>query len=181
MAAFVMACIVRDYQPAQEAAHQGSIIAICLEQLTDPNQQLRQWLTICLGLTWNNYDAARWCGVRDSAHEKIYSLLSDDTPEVRASAVFALGTFITSAGLRTDHANTIDHSIGITLINAVSHDGSTLVRKELVVALQWLVLLFETQISAVSYQLVEEEKIRELNNYSNQVYNTHLTGIKYFI
>lgn len=32
---------------------------------------------------WTNYDNARWCGVRDSAHEKLYKLLSDPVPEVR--------------------------------------------------------------------------------------------------
>ena len=31
---------------------------------------------------WTNYDAARWRGVRDLAHEKLYPLLSDDIPEV---------------------------------------------------------------------------------------------------
>ncbi|XP_015791630.1 regulatory-associated protein of mTOR isoform X2 [Tetranychus urticae] len=162
MSAFVLACIVRSYHPGQEAAFQGSLIAICLEQLTDPNPQLRQWLTICLGLTWNNYDAARWCGVRDSAHEKLFPLLNDDIPEVRAATVFALGTFITGAGERTDHANTIDHSIGITLINTVSNDGSPLVRKELVVALQCLILLFENQFVAVAYQMLEEDRSKEL-------------------
>ncbi|XP_074601367.1 regulatory associated protein of MTOR complex 1 isoform X2 [Brevipalpus obovatus] len=172
MAAFVMACTLRDFQPAQEAAYQGSLIAICLEQLTDSNPQLRQWLTICLGLTWNNYDAARWCGVRDSAHEKIFPLLDDDSPEVRAAAVFALGAFITGPAQRTDHANTIDHSIGITLVNKVSSDGSPLVRKELAVALQWLVLLFETQFTAVSFHFMEEEKTRDQNHQLTNVQQT---------
>jgi len=33
---------------------------------------------------WTNYDAARWCGVRDSAHEKLYPFLADPVPEVSA-------------------------------------------------------------------------------------------------
>ena len=32
---------------------------------------------------WSNYDTARWRGVRDVAHEKLYVLLTDDIPEVR--------------------------------------------------------------------------------------------------
>ena len=32
---------------------------------------------------WAGFDAARWCGVRDSAHEKLYELLTDPIPEVR--------------------------------------------------------------------------------------------------
>ena len=35
----------------------------------------------------------------------------DPTPEVRAAAVFALGTFIHSCSDRTEHANTVDQNI----------------------------------------------------------------------
>ena len=61
---------------------QGNLIAICLEQLDDSHDLLRQWLALCLGKIWNMFDAARWCGVRDSAHEKLYKLLTDTNPEV---------------------------------------------------------------------------------------------------
>lgn len=50
-------------------------------------------------------------------------------PQVRAAAVYALGTFISSVTERSEHANNIDHSIAMTLINTVSHDMSPLVRK----------------------------------------------------
>lgn len=70
----------------QEACLQGNLIAICLEQLNDPHPLLRQWVAICLGRIWQNFDSARWCGVRDSAHEKLCSLLSDPIPEVSPGA-----------------------------------------------------------------------------------------------
>ncbi|GFG29093.1 hypothetical protein Cfor_00263 [Coptotermes formosanus] len=152
LAAFVLASIVNNYAQGQEVALQGSLVSICLEQLGDPNPLLRQWLAICLGRLWTNYDKARWCGVRDIAHEKLYTLLSDPVPEVRAAAVYALGTFISSVTERSEHANNIDHSIAMTLINTVSHDMSPLVRKELVVALQWMVLLFENSFLSVALQ-----------------------------
>lgn len=126
-----------------------------MEQLNDPLPLLRQWLALCLGLTWEGYDQAKWCGVRDTAHEKLYSLLDDPEPEVRAAAVFALGTFLNSAAERTDQANSIDQGVGMRLKDVAS-DGSTLVRKELVVALQWLVLTFENQFAAIVSQ--EEER-----------------------
>ena len=135
----------------QEAALQGNLIATCLEQLNDPYPLLRQWVALCLGLTWEGYDKARWCGVRDTAHEKLYDLLDDEVPEVRAAAVFALGTFLNSAAERTDQANSIDQGVGMRLKEVVS-DGSTLVRKELAVALQWLVLTFESQFVALVWQ-----------------------------
>lgn len=81
-AAFALACIVHNFPQGQNAALQGSLVSICLEQLGDPNPQLRQWLCLCLARLWHNYDKARWCGVRDIAHEKLYTLLQDPVPEV---------------------------------------------------------------------------------------------------
>ncbi|XP_012256997.1 regulatory-associated protein of mTOR isoform X2 [Athalia rosae] len=159
LAAFVLASIVNNYPAGQEAALKGSLVSICLEQLGDSNPLLRQWLCLCLARLWHNYDKARWCGVRDIAHEKLYTLLQDPVPEVRAAAVYALGTFINSVTKRSEHANNIDQIIAMTLINTVSHDMSPLVRKELVVALQWMVLHFEN--SFVTLAVAEENSRRD--------------------
>lgn len=40
-------------------------------------------MAICLARLWDHYDKARWTGVRDIAHEKLYTLLQDPCPEVR--------------------------------------------------------------------------------------------------
>ncbi|CAH1154387.1 unnamed protein product [Phaedon cochleariae] len=142
-ATFVLACIVNDFREGQEAALQGSLVSVCLEQVGDPCAQLRQWVAVCLGRLWDHYEKARWTGVRDIAHEKLYTLLKDDCPEVRAAAVYALGTFINSVIKRSEHANNVDHSVAMTLVNTVAGDTSPLVRKELVNSLQWVVLAFE--------------------------------------
>uniref|UniRef100_A0A8C5S9Z9 Regulatory associated protein of MTOR complex 1 n=1 Tax=Laticauda laticaudata TaxID=8630 RepID=A0A8C5S9Z9_LATLA len=141
----------------QEACLQGNLIAICLEQLNDPHPLLRQWVAICLGRIWQNFDSARWCGVRDSAHEKLYSLLSDSIPEVRCAAVFALGTFVGNSAERTDHSTTIDHNVAMMLAQLIN-DGSPMVRKELVVALSHHVVQYETNFCTVALQFMEEEK-----------------------
>ncbi|XP_006145730.1 regulatory-associated protein of mTOR [Tupaia chinensis] len=157
MTAFILAVIVNSYNTRQEACLQGNLIAICLEQLSDPHPLLRQWVAICLGRIWQNFDSARWCGVRDSAHEKLYSLLSDPVPEVRCAAVFALGTFVGNSAERTDHSTTIDHNVAMMLAQLVS-DGSPMVRKELVVALSHLVVQYESNFCTVALQFMEEEK-----------------------
>ncbi|ESP03931.1 hypothetical protein LOTGIDRAFT_230228 [Lottia gigantea] len=156
MAAFVLSMIVNEYRQGQEAALQGSVISTCLVQITDPNPKFRQWLALCLGKVWVNFDNARWCGVRDSAHEKLYNLLDDACPEVRAAAVYALGAFISSSSERTDHANNIDLGVGMKLTQ-VGADGSPLVRKELAVAFGGLVVQFETHFAAVATQLQDDE------------------------
>ena len=40
----------------QEHALQGNLISTCLEQLSDPHDQLRQWLALCLA----KVHAYRW-------------------------------------------------------------------------------------------------------------------------
>ncbi|NXC56977.1 RPTOR protein, partial [Aleadryas rufinucha] len=157
MTAFILAVIVNNYNTGQEACLQGNLIAICLEQLNDPHPLLRQWVAICLGRIWQNFDSARWCGVRDSAHEKLYSLLSDPIPEVRCAAVFALGTFVGNSAERTDHSTTIDHNVAMMLAQLIN-DGSPMVRKELVVALSHLVVQYESNFCTVALQFIEEEK-----------------------
>ena len=82
MAAFVLSVIVNNNPKGQEVALQNNVISLCLSQLEEPNPLLKQWLAICLGRLWSRYDPARWCGVRDSAHEKLYALLWHEIPDV---------------------------------------------------------------------------------------------------
>lgn len=153
LAAFVLASIVHNFPMGQASALQSSLVSICLEQINDRCASLRQWLAICLGHLWQNYDKARWSGVRDLAHEKLYPLLQDSVPEVRAAAVYALGTFISSQKTdRTEHANNLDRSIALTLFSTVGNDMSPIVRMELLAALQWIVMLFLNVFMAASTQ-----------------------------
>ncbi|XP_052896200.1 regulatory-associated protein of mTOR [Anopheles moucheti] len=158
-AAFVLASIVHNFPNGQSSALQGQLVSICLDQLNDDsNPLLRQWLAICLGHLWQNYEQARWSGVRDNANEKLYPLLSDPYPEVRAAAVYALGTFISSVKQRSDHANNIDRSTALHLFATVSNDMSPLVRMELIAAIQWMVLFFESQFAGTFLQLDSPER-----------------------
>lgn len=118
-------------------------MSICLEQINDANPILRKWFAICLGNLWHNYEDARWSGARDLAYEKLYTLLKDPVPEVRAATVYALGTFISSTLDRTTQANDLDRQIAMHMLECVSSDMSPLVRMELVAALQWIVKLFD--------------------------------------
>ncbi|XP_028167596.1 regulatory-associated protein of mTOR [Ostrinia furnacalis] len=152
LAAYVLAGIVDNYPAGQEAALQGSMISICLEQLTDSSPALRQWACIALGRLWRAYDAARWAGARDLAHEKLYPLLLDHAPEVRAACAFALGSFVLWHGARTEHGNALEQQVGVQLAARAAADASALVRMEILAALQWLVLSFEQYFIAVYLQ-----------------------------
>lgn len=175
LAAFVLASIVHNFPLGQASALQGSLVSICLVQICDDCHTLRQWLAICLGHLWQNYDKARWSGVRDNAHEKLYPLLQDEVPEVRAAAVYALGTFISSQQKdRTEHANNIDRSIAFTLFSTVGNDMSPIVRMELLAALQWIVILFlKLFISASLHDQSLQGQSQQHGNSRYHSYPTH--------
>lgn len=148
-AAFVLASIVYKFEQGQANALKGQLVSICLEQINDPNPILRKWFAICLGNLWQNFEDARWSGARDLAYEKLYTLLKDPVPEVRAATVYALGTFISSTLERTTQANDLDRQIAMHMLECVSSDMSPLVRMELVAALQWIVKLFDNHFVEV--------------------------------
>ena len=85
---------------------------------------------ICLGTLWNKNEEAglraTWC----NAPESLLALLLDHTPEVRATAVFSLGTFINSCSER-EHAISLDISNVTKILQQMLDDGSPVVRKEL--------------------------------------------------
>ena len=56
--------------------------------------------------------------------------MTDPEPEVRAAAVFALGTFVRACEDRTEHANHLDQQVALHVVNAVVGEGeaSPLVR-----------------------------------------------------
>lgn len=141
-AVFVLASIVHEFPLGQKSALQCSLISVCLGQLNSTNALHRQWSAICLGHLWHKHNTARWSGIRDLAHEKLYALLVDPVPEVRAAAVYALGTFIGSQlEDRNEQADNIDRSVAITILRTVGSDMSPVVRMELIVALQWMVCM----------------------------------------
>ncbi|CAD5121741.1 DgyrCDS10218 [Dimorphilus gyrociliatus] len=158
MAAFIISKIVNSYKVAQDAAYKSSVIDDCLTELEHEDPKLRQWVCFCLAKIWDGHNDARWRGVRDSAHEKIGSLLKDKCSEVRAAAVYALGTFVLPSG-SGDHAAKVNQNIAMKLIKS-ANDCSTLVRKEVTCSLSNIVLQCENQIvSACKSQMIEERTL----------------------
>ncbi len=155
MAAFVLSVIVRHNPHGQNTVVQGgssslpngSIIDIALSLLLEQQQEdhpnLRKWLLICLGNVWENNAEVKGLATRNAVADKLFALLEDPVPEVRAAAVYALGTFINSISARNEHANQVDFAVASTLVQKLFYDSSPLVRKELLVTLHWFILIFE--------------------------------------
>ncbi|CAH1446030.1 unnamed protein product [Lactuca virosa] len=127
MAAFVLTVIVDGHRKGQEACIEANL-----------------WLCLCLGKLWEDFTEAQIIGLQANAPTVFSLLLSEPQPEVRASAVFALGTLLDvgfdSSRDGGDDERDDDEKVGAeisivkSLLNVVS-DGSPLVRAELAVAL----------------------------------------------
>ncbi|KAF5747663.1 regulatory-associated protein of TOR 1 isoform X1 [Tripterygium wilfordii] len=154
MAAFVLAVIVDGHKRGQEACIEAGLIHVCLKHLQSliPNDGqteplFLQWLCLCLGKLWEDFFEAQIIGLQADAPAIYAALLSEPQPEVRASAIFALGTLL-DVGDDTcrdgvggdeecdddDEKIRTEASIIRNLLNVVS-DGSPLVRAEVAVAL----------------------------------------------
>ncbi|XP_067942309.1 regulatory-associated protein of mTOR-like [Watersipora subatra] len=159
MAAFVLSMIVYNYQPGQESVYQGKAIYICLLPLDyTQDYRLRTWCALCLGQIWHRYPLAKWAGVRDTAHEKLICLLTDEVPEVRCAALFALGTFINQVEGRGEQSIHVDHHVGIQICK-MSSDPSPMVREEVLAAIAGFIAISEAPFLTVARQSIEEEAL----------------------
>ncbi|KAM2045812.1 hypothetical protein ACFX1T_009964 [Malus domestica] len=153
MAAFVLAVIVDGHRRGQEACIEADLIHVCLKHLQGPTLNdtqteplFLQWLCLCLGKLWEDFTEAQIFGLQADAPAICAPLLSEPQPEVRASAVFALGTLLDVGsgscrdGVGGEEENDDDEKIRteISIIRSllsVASDGSPLVRAEVAVAL----------------------------------------------
>ncbi|KAK8447185.1 hypothetical protein SEVIR_8G015500v4 [Setaria viridis] len=150
MAAFVLAVIVDGHRRGQEACINAGLIDVCLRHLQPENPHdaqteplLLQWLCLCLGKLWEDFPEARLLGLQSNAPEIVAFLLAETQPEVRASAVFALGNLLDMGstslnGVDDDSDDDEKLKAEINVVRSllqVSSDGSPLVRSEVAIAL----------------------------------------------
>ncbi|PHT25759.1 Regulatory-associated protein of TOR 2 [Capsicum baccatum] len=153
MAAFVLAVIVDGHRRGQEACTEAGLIHVCLKHLqgSTPNDSqteplFLQWLCLCLGKLWEDFTEAQVLGLQADAPAIFVPLLSEPQPEVRAAAIFALGTlldvgFVSARdGVGGDEDCDDEEKVRtevsiIKSLLSVASDGSPLVRAEVAVAL----------------------------------------------
>ncbi|KAL5204746.1 hypothetical protein ABZP36_009617 [Zizania latifolia] len=165
MAAFVLAVIVDGHRIGQEACINSGLIDVCLRHLQPENPNdaqkeplLLQWLCLCLGKLWEDFPEAQLLGLQSNAPEIVIRLLSEPQPEVRASAVFALGNlvYIGTTSLNGGDDDSDDDEKVRAEINVVrsllqvSSDGSPLVRSEVAVALSRFAMGHNKHIKSVA-------------------------------
>ncbi|KAF5750757.1 regulatory-associated protein of TOR 1 isoform X1 [Tripterygium wilfordii] len=165
MAAFILAVIVDGHRRGQEVCIEAGLIHVCLKHLQSsiPNDGqteplFLQWLCLCLGKLWEDFFEAQIVGLQADAPAIYAALLSEPQPEVRASAIFALGTLLDIGdypcrdgigGDEDDEKVRAETSIIKNILNVVS-DGSPLVRAEVAVALARFAFGHEQHLKSVA-------------------------------
>lgn len=137
MSAFILSVFCTNFRLGQQACLRANVIAACLAHVKDPDPLLRQFVCLCLGQVWMNNSEAKSAAIAENGHEKLCAMLTDSVPDVRASAMYALGTFLADSN-NTEQIVNIEHNVAISALVAMS-DGSPIVRCEFVIALSHLV------------------------------------------
>ncbi|CAO3626909.1 unnamed protein product [Cunninghamella echinulata] len=162
MSAFILSVFCTNFKMGQQACLRGNVIAACLAHVKDADPLLRQWVCLCLAQVWMNNSEAKAAAIAENGHEKLCGMLTDSVPEVRASAMYALGTFLGDTN-KTEQIINIEHNIAIASLVAMS-DGSPVVRKEFVIALSHVVhQVGPSKFLLAASQTIDEDHHRSIN------------------
>ena len=157
MCAFIIAIFCKGFQQGQKVSATRTLFDIVLRNLEDDtNPLLRQWSCLLLSMLWIDYPDAKWEGTRSSAYQKLGGRALDPIPEVRAAMLHALTTFLGIPEI-TDQVAHIEESVAATALS-MTNDGSSLVRKELLVFFSTYVKRYLTKFMICAYEEMVEEK-----------------------
>ena len=148
MSCFVLSSICNDYPPGTDACFNIELGLLCLSQLEmcpDSQPFFLQWLCLCLSRFWEGSEQAIACAHRSSAHETLYPLVDNQSPEVRACAISALSALTSQVQVPSQKNDTISHDIMSLLIDMAKREASPIVRRELVTIIQTFITQFDRQ------------------------------------
>ncbi|KAG0001089.1 hypothetical protein BGZ65_003807 [Modicella reniformis] len=156
MCAFILATFCRDFPQGQQACLKQQVIQYCLTHIADSDHLLRQWACLCIGQLWKNYNEAKSIGLQVGAQERLTQILTDPIPEVRAAAMWSLGTFISNLD-QNEQVIQLQNNLAMSALVATT-DASPIVRKELVIFLSSLVFDHLDAFVVVASELLTAEQ-----------------------
>ncbi|TFY55214.1 hypothetical protein EVJ58_g8388 [Rhodofomes roseus] len=175
MCAFILSAIARDYPHGQNACWRAHVFDACFDRLNDNDFLLRQWSALCIAQIWDANDEVKTYGVDRGTQDKLIALLSDDSPEVRSAALYALGTFLGASGssdlnklggggsgTQSQLEERIHFRMEVAVVTgatlAIKEDASPMVRKELLVLISCLVKEWRGYFIVCAWIYWEEER-----------------------
>lgn len=179
MCSFILSMLCRDHTPGKMACMQASspVMESCIHHLQDNDPLLRQWSALCLAQLWDDCDVAKVKACNLGAHKLLSDMVIDDSPEVRAAVLYALGTLMGTSGSSdltkasgvtlsaslvkllgaTDMtANEVILGIAMSLLKVMG-DGSPMVRRELVVVLSMVLVELPMHFVIAAYNYIRSD------------------------
>jgi regulator-associated protein of mTOR len=177
MCAFILAVFCRDFRAGQQACLASDVFASCLLRLKDDDYLLRQWGPLCIAQLWDGNDEAKGIGLQLGGPNMLCQMLQDNSVEVRAAVLYALGTFFGCSGssnpdakggggsgvqLSRTERDQLRTEIGIatSAVLAVNGDASPMVRKELIIMLSAIVREWRGWFVSAAWTYWEQENCR---------------------
>jgi regulator-associated protein of mTOR len=175
MCSFILASICRDFSYGQVACWSERVFDHCYDRLEEPDFLLRQWTALCIAQMWDANDEIKVYGVDRGTQDKLITLLSDDSAEVRSAALYALGIFMGATGSadvnkqggggtgtmhqleeRVHFRMEVAVATGATL--SIRDDASPMCRKELLVVISCLVKEWRGYFVVCAWIYCEEDR-----------------------
>ncbi|KAL1915421.1 uncharacterized protein VTP21DRAFT_6879 [Calcarisporiella thermophila] len=168
MCAFILSVFCTDFPPGQQACLKNNVMGFCVEHIGHHDPLLKQWACLLLGQLWRHHPEAKWTAIRDNTHVRLLECLAtpENVPEVRASILYALTTFIGDLD-KTEQVVDIERMIAVTALVA-TNDQSPVVRRELVILLSAIVHEYLPKFILAAYELTEEDRQRAEDQRSKQ-------------
>ncbi|KAJ3117804.1 hypothetical protein HDU96_005585 [Phlyctochytrium bullatum] len=159
MCCFILAVFCNGFPAAQEALLKNDLLPALVPHLEDPDPLLRQWACLCAAKFWENHVEAGVACAQEGLHDKIAFMLVDPVAEVRAAAVFALGTLVPVGGAAGSGGlpGWLEGVVCLSVVYGLV-DASPVVRKEVVVLLSRVVAGCEGAVVAAAYEFVKDER-----------------------
>ena len=151
LAAFNLTCLVDNYLKGQDELLPVMSRVLDILNTTDLSSRetsaLFLWCTLFLGQAWrNNGNACEKAVLIDAPNTLLNLLTHHDSPEVRAACAYALGTYLSlpnsSSNNELSERRCEQSKEVATVLMRCLHDGSPLVRQEVLVALHHFLILF---------------------------------------
>ena len=159
MSAFIIAMFCKDFHQGQVVSLSADLFEACFEHIVDTeNPLLRQWSCLCISMLWQDYPEAKWVGIQNMAHQRLWGIILDPVPEVRASALHALTNFLGIPDVTEQVAQT-EQAIASTVMIMTS-DGNSMVRNELLVFFSHFVKRYEYKFLVAAYEELVDERHR---------------------
>ncbi|EPS36808.1 hypothetical protein H072_9652 [Dactylellina haptotyla CBS 200.50] len=157
MCAFILSIFCRGFHQGQVVCINPGVLQSCLAHFNEPeNPLLRQWACLCISQLWADYPEAKWLGYKEEAHIKLCAMLIDPVPEVRTAALYAMSTLIGTPDNESGKIAAFEAEMAAAAVHITS-DGSSMVRKELVVFLSIYIKRYESKFLVAAFEFLRSE------------------------